>query len=83
MLGARVALLFANMLMNTEHLGNLVGHLKNWIESGLGLLENHGNPVAPHLDHFIFAGLDQIFAFEEDFSPGNFPRAADQAHDRK
>jgi len=57
--------------MPFEHLGDLIPHPKNRVERGHGLLENHGQLVAPERPHGLFGEREQVRAVEPDFTADN------------
>jgi len=59
--------------MEDHHLLHLVSHREDRVERTHGFLKNHGNVVASNLPQSLSAHLQDVFAFEEDFSPMIFP----------
>ena len=58
--------LFVQALVELQGLRNLVSNGKYRVQGGHGLLENHGDPVAPELPHFLFGQGQKVLAVKDD-----------------
>ena len=61
-------------VMQPDRLYHLGGNLEKRIEAGHGVLENHGDFVAPDRSHLRFGNLEDIHSLKEDFSSDDFSR---------
>ena len=58
--------LFVQALVELQGLRNLIPDGKYRVQGGHGLLENHGDPVAPELPHFLFGQGQKVLAVKDD-----------------
>ena len=57
---------------------------KDRVKAGLGLLENHRDAVAAHIDHFVFSKSAEGHALQNNISPSTIlPGCIDQTQDRE
>ena len=63
--------LLAQSLMDDEGLGKLLLYAEHRVQAGHGLLEDHGDPVAPDVVHLLGGDLCQILTVEGDGAAGN------------
>ena len=63
-----------HFLVGGEHLFDLKSDGQYGVERRHGLLEDHGNRLAPHPAHFLFAGFEKIPSFEDDLAIPVFSR---------
>src|SRR5215216_5349480 len=52
--------LFAQVLVHIQHFGQLIANFEHRVQSRLRLLEDHGDAVAAHFDHFFFGSLSRF-----------------------
>ena len=60
--------LLAAMLMQGHHLGDLVAHGHQRVQSGHGVLEDHGDLLAADAAHLLFRQLQQILSIQDDLA---------------
>ena len=64
-------LLPACLILQQHGLGNLLADTDNGVQGGQGVLENHGDLVAPDLAHILLGNLQQIPAVIDDLAALN------------
>ena len=64
--------LFADILVQVNDLGDLLADCIHRVERGHWILKDHGDLLAAHLPHLLFAVLEQILSLEQDRSRRNF-----------
>jgi hypothetical protein len=74
-------LLAAEFLVHVQHLGDLVADFEDGVETGSGLLEDHGDAVAADVAHVGFGKLEQVLALEEDLAADDLAGDAHEAQD--
>ena len=70
-------------LVEPQHLRHLGPHGVHRVQGGHGVLEDHGDPVAPKVPQLLFRQLPQVPAPEEDLPLGHLARGAHQAQHRQ
>ena len=75
-------LLLFHVLVNHEHLGDLLLDGEHRVQGGHGLLEDHGDLVAADLVHLLHGDLGQVPAVEQDLAAVDIAVAVQQAEDR-
>src|SRR5262245_40138532 len=82
--GLCACLFFAQPLVQTDRLADLIAHSKHRIERGHRLLKNHGNLVAANFAHLLVAKLEEIVPAITNLAADDLSRRRwDQSHNRK
>src|SRR5262249_40735969 len=82
--GLFACLFFAQPLVQTDRLTDLIAHGKYRVQRGHGLLKDHGNLVAANFTHLLVAQLEEIVPAIANLAADDLSRwRRDQPHDRK
>src|SRR5215510_5725818 len=82
--GLFACLFFAQPLVQTDRLADLIAHGKYRIQRGHGLLKDHGNLVAANFTHLLVAQFEKIMPAIANLAADDLSRRRrDQPHNRK
>ena len=62
---------FAAVLMEGDHFRNLVADSHQGVQSGHGVLKDHGDLFAPDLAHLLVGSFQQVASIQKDFAVQN------------
>src|SRR5262249_29217796 len=82
--GLLTCLLFAQPLVQTDRLADLIAYGKYRIQRGHGFLKDHGDLVAANFTHLLVAQLEKIMPAIANLAADDLSRGRrDQPHNRK